>query len=374
MSACTLVGSVTEGEPEPLGVSLTATGINIAVWSAHAEAVELCLFETSEAEIASVVLPGRTGPVFHAHILGVGEGARYGLRAHGPFDPANGRRFNPHKLLLDPYALAIDRPFALNPAMFAYRPDDSLDGASFDESDSAACMPKAIVTRPAPAPSATPLVPWGETVIYELHVRGFTRAHPDIPEPLRGTFAALAHPAAIAHLKRLGVTTVELMPCAAWIDERHLPPLGLANAWGYNPVALLAPEPGRLAPGGWPELRAAFDSLAAAGIETIVDVVLNHTGEGDALGPTVSLRGLDNEAYYRLEPDDPAAYVNDAGTGSTLDLNGGPGLRLAMDALRAWRRLGGVTGFRFDLATIMGRTAAGFDPHRAAAGGDRSGP
>ena len=291
----------------------------------------------------------------------MGEGARYGLRAHGPFAPERGQRFNPHKLLVDPYALAIDRPFTLHPATFAYRLDDPQGGASFDDTDSAPVMPKAVVTRPVRGEAPPPFVPWSETVVYELHVRGFTRAHPEVPEALRGTFAGLAHPAAIAHLKRLGVTTVELMPCAAWIDERHLPPLGLTNAWGYNPAAFLAPDP-RLAPGGWAEVREAIAALAAAGVETIVDVVLNHTGEGDALGPTLSLRGLDNAAYYRLAPNDPAAYRNDAGTGSTLELNAGPGLRLAMDALRAWRRLGGVAGFRFDLATVLGRTNGGFDP------------
>ncbi len=360
-------GAVTEGEPEPLGVSLTPTGINIAVWSAHADAIELCLFDRAGArEAARIPLPGRTGPVFHAHVEGVSEGDRYGLRAHGPFAPERGHRFNAHKLLLDPHALALDRPSALDPAMFAYRRDEPLGGASFDDTDSASGTPKAIVTRPVTSPLAAPeapvpAVPWGGTVIYELHVGGFTRAHPDIPEAVRGTFAGLAHPAAIAHFRRLGVTTLELMPCAAWIDERHLPPLGLTNAWGYNPVAFLAPDP-RLAPGGWVEVRDAIAALATAGIEALVDVVLNHTGEGDALGPTVSLRGLDNAAYYRLPPDNRAAYLNDAGTGSTVALNHGPGLRLAMDALRAWRRLGGVAGFRFDLATIMGRAGGAFDP------------
>jgi glycogen debranching enzyme GlgX/4-alpha-glucanotransferase len=355
------LGAVTEGDPEPLGVSLTPTGVNVAVWSAQAGAIELCLFDgAGDREIVRVLLPGRTGPVFHGHVAGVGAGARYGLRVHGAFDPGRGQRFNPNKLLVDPYALALDRPFILHPAMFGYRADDPQGGASFDETDSAPVMPKAIVGRPRDAVRATPFVPWGETVVYELLVRAFTRTHPDIPDGLRGTFAGLAHPAAVAHFKRLGVTTLELMPCAAWIDERHLPPLGLSNAWGYNPVALLAPDP-RVAPGGWGEIRDALAVLADAGIETLLDVVLNHTGEGDALGPTLSLRGLDNAAYYRLA-DDPAAYLNDAGTGSALDLNHAAGLRLAMDALRAWRRFGGVAGFRFDLATAMGRTGAGFDP------------
>jgi glycogen operon protein len=356
----TAPGPVSEGAPEPLGVSLTDGGINVAVYSADALAIELCLFE-GETEIARIPLPGRTGPVFHGHIAGISEGARYGLRAHGSFAPEKGLRFNPHKLLVDPYALALDRPFALSPSLFAYPPDDP---KGFDETDSAAAMPKAVVSDLSPLAARPPpslATPWGETVIYELHVRGFTKTHPDIPEALRGTFAGLAHPAAIAHLKRLGVTAVELMPASAWIDERHMPPLELTNYWGYNPVAYLAPDP-RLAPGGWAEVRAACEALAAAGVETLLDVVFNHTGEGDALGPTLSLRGLDNRGYYRLQADDAAHYVDDTGTGNTLALDRPAPLRLVMDALRAWRRLGGVSGFRFDLAPVLGRRASGFDP------------
>ena len=354
---------VTEGSPEPLGLSLTSGGANMAVYSDHAEAIELCLFDgAGETEIERILLPGRTGPVFHGHIAGLGEGARYGLRAHGPFEPAKGHRFNPNKLLVDPYALALDRPFVLHPSMFGYRHDNPQDGASFDETDSAFAMPKAIAAAPAivpPPPALT--IPWGETVIYELHVRGFTRTHPDIPEALRGTFAGLGHPAAIAHLKELGVTTVELLPAAAWIDEAHLQKLGLSNYWGYNPVAFMAPDP-RLAPGGWAEVRAAVEALAAAGIETLLDVVFNHSGECDALGPVLSLKGLDNAGYYRLRPGDLADYVDDSGTGNTLALDRPAGVRLAMDALRACRRLGGVAGFRFDLATVLGRRPEGFDP------------
>ncbi len=332
------------------------------MFSAHAEAIELCLFdETGAREIERISLASRSGDVFHAHVGGLREGARYGLRAHGPFDPARGHRFNPSKLLVDPHALALDRPFSLHPSMFAYAPDDPALDLSFDRTDSAPFTPKAILTRPARADAASrPKRPWDETIIYELHVRGFTKRHPGVPEPLRGTFAGLAHDASIAHLTRLGVTTIEIMPCAAWIDERHLMKLGLSNYWGYNPIAMMAPDP-RLAPGGWDEVRGAVARLHEAGLEVLVDVVLNHTGEGDALGPTVCLRGLDNASYYRLSRDDPRHYVNDAGCGNILACDRAPVVRYALDALRAWAIYGGVDGFRFDLATTLARRPDGFD-------------
>ena len=341
-----------EEAPEPLGVSAVERGLNVAVHAPDATFVEFCLFDPAgEVELTRIPLQGRTGGVFHGFIDGVGAGARYGLRAHGPFDPQRGLRFNPNRLLLDPFAQEIDRPFRLHGAMF--------DTAW--EADSGPVMPKAVARAPRPFQPGPQPPDWSSAVIYELHVKGFTATNPDIPEPLRGTFAGLAHPAAISHLHRLGVTVVELMPCAAWVDERHLGPIGLTNYWGYNPVALCAPDP-RLAPGGWAEVRAATEALAAAGIAVVMDVVLNHTGEGDELGPTLSLRGLDNAGYYRLAPDQPSRYVNDAGTGNTLALDRPPGLRLALDALRTWRRLGGVSGFRFDLATVMGRRDDGFEP------------
>jgi glycogen operon protein len=345
------------GSPEPLGVVAADGGVNVAVFSAAAEAIEVCLFDAGgEAELARLRLPGRTGPVFHGHLPGVAPGARYGLRAYGPWQPGKGNWFNPAKLLLDPFAAAIDRPFGLAPALF-----DRPDAQAPDPADSAAGMPKGIVLPPpGPAPLPSPF-DWDRQVIYELHVRGFTMRHPAIPPPLRGTFAGLGHPASIAHLHALGITAVELMPCAAWIDERHLPPLGLTNYWGYNPVALCAPDP-RLAPGGWPEVRAAVAALQAAGIAVLLDVVLNHTGEGDRLGPTLSLRGLDNATYYRAPPDDAGGFINDTGCGNTLALDRPPVLRLAMEALRSWALRGGVDGFRLDLATTLGRRADGFDP------------
>ncbi|MBX3714877.1 MAG: glycogen debranching protein GlgX [Burkholderiales bacterium] len=345
------------GSPEPLGVSLAAGGANVAVHSAHATAIELCLFDAAgERETERIALPERTGDVFHGFVPGVTAGARYGLRAHGPWAPAEGHRFNAAKLLVDPYATALDRRFALHPSVFGALPD----GVTRDEVDSAPVVPRAIVSpHAAPAPAGA-RVPWGETVIYELHARGFTQSHPGVPAAIRGTLAGLAHPAALEHLARLGVTTVELMPLAAWVDERHLPPLGLANYWGYNPVALLAPDPA-LAPGGMAELAACVEALHAAGLEVLLDVVLNHTGEGDEHGPTLSLRGLDNATYYRLAPGNPAHYANDAGCGNTLALERAPVARLALDALRHWATAG-VDGFRFDLATTLARTTGGFDP------------
>ncbi len=352
---------VSPGVPEPMGVTPAGNGVNVAVFSAHATRIELCLFDAADNEVARLALPERTGDVWHGHVAGIRPGQRYGLRAHGPFAPRDGHRFNAHKLLLDPHSAAIDRPFTLHPSMFAYtlgHPDADL---SFDATDSAPFMPKAVVSAPLPALSPGPISPWDRTVLYELHVRGFTKLHRGVPEALRGRFAGLAEPAPLAHLVNLGVTAVELMPVAAWLDERHLPPLGLSNYWGYSPVLFGAPDP-RLAPDGWDEMREAVGRLAAHGIETILDVVLNHTGEGDELGPTVSMRGLDNARYYRLDPHDPRRYMNDAGCGNTLPLERPCALRLAMDSLRRFATQAGVHGFRFDLAATLGRRAAGFDP------------
>lgn len=341
--------------PAPLGVMPTDGGIHVAVHAPRAEAVFFCLFdETGETELARLRLPDRTGPVWHGFLPGIGAGARYGLRAEGAWEPARGLHFNPAKLLLDPFAAAIDRPFTLAPCLF-----DPPDAPRPSPADSAGAMPKAIVLAPPALLPPRPPFDWSRQSLYELHVRGFTMRHPEVPPAQRGTFAALAHPAVLDHLKRLGIGAVELMPVAAWIDERHLPPLGLSNYWGYNPVALCAPDP-RLAPGGWPEVRAAVAALQAAGIAVILDVVFNHTGEGDRLGPTLSLRGLDAPGYYRLAPD--GALVNDTGCGNTLAAERPPGLALVLAALRAWAGRAGVDGFRLDLALTLGRGANGFDP------------
>jgi glycogen debranching enzyme GlgX len=320
--------------------------VDVAIPAPGATRLFFCVFEDG-TEIARHALPNRRGDIFHGHIPGIADGTAYGLRAEGPWD----RRFNPQKLLLDPWARALEGKLRTHPTAFD-------TGEAPDPADSGPHLVRAIVQAPLPPQDWRPLPPRAD-VIYELHVRGFTKQHPDIPEAIRGTFAGLAHPAAIAHLTRLGVTQVELLPTAAWVDERHLGPLGLTNYWGYNTVCWLAPDP-RLAPGGMAEVRAAVGALRAAGIGVILDIVLNHSGEGDALGPTLSLRGLGNGAWYRLHAD---GYVDDTGCGNTIALDQPWPLRLAMDAMRHWAEQAGVDGFRLDLATTLGRTPTGFDPH-----------
>lgn len=326
-----------------------ADGTRFTVWSGAAERMWVCLYDGAH-EAARVELARDGDGLFTAVVPGVGAGARYGLRADGPYDPDAGLWFDPAKLLVDPHALALDAPFAYDPRLAAAR-DAALDTAPL--------MPKAIVTDlpPPRAPEPVRFRPGG--LIYETQVRAFSLRHPEVPPALRGTVAALAEPAVIHHLQRIGVDAVELMPITAWIDERHLPPLGLSNAWGYNPVAYLAPDP-RLCPGGIAELRATVDALHAAGIGVLLDVVFNHTGESDRLGPTLSLRGLDARAYFRHAPE--GWLINDTGCGNTLDCTHPATRRLVLDAMRHFVGQAGVDGFRFDLAPILGRTATGFDP------------
>lgn len=349
-----------EGSSEPLGATPMSGGVNFATFSSHATAIEICVFGPDDAAEERYLLPGRTGDVWHGFVPGLPEGSRYGLRAHGPFAPMSGHRFNPSKLLVDPYAVQIDRAFRLHQSMLPSGPRSSL-APTPDHRDTGAWMPKALIREPAPQRIGhRPIVPWGETVIYELHVRAFTKLNEVVPAELRGRLAALAHPAVLSYLSELGITTIEVMPLAAWVDEPHLGPLGLTNFWGYNPAVLMAPDP-RLAPDGWREISETVATLASHGLETIVDVVLNHSGEGDEDGPMLSFRGLDNSVYYRLAPGRPDQYVNDTGTGNTLALDRPICVRLAMDALRCWVRRAGVHGFRFDLGTVAGRRDTGFD-------------
>eukprot|EP01037_Dinobryon_pediforme_P009457 gene9457-9537_t len=347
---------ISSGLPEPLGVTLDPSGVNVAVFSAHATKIEFCLFENGGE--TRITLPERTGNIFHGHIARVTAGAHYGLRAHGPYAPLDGHRFNPNKLLVDPYALALDGPFVLHESMFGYdRTSTELD-LSFSDTDSAPFMPKAIVCASPPRCAVKSFVPWAKTVLYEAHVKGLTQLHPHVPAQQRGTFSGLASPPMRDYFKNLGISSLELLPASASIDERHLPPLGLKNYWSYNHIAFLVPAP-HLAPNGWAEVYEATSRLAQSGIETLIDVVYNHSGEGDELGPTVSFRGLDNASYYRLQ-DNKRFYINDMGCGNCLDLARPHLVRLVMDSLRAWAEFGGVHGFRFDLATALGRHP-GFD-------------
>ena len=324
-------------------MTLAGDGVNVAVVSRHATGVLFCVFDDSgEEELYRFVLPRRLGDVHFGFVSGLGAGARYGFRAEGPWDEAGGHRFDAAKLLIDPYASAIDRPFFHYPELLE---------RGFD---TAALVPKCVVTEAYEI--AAPLPPAAPRLIYELQVRSFSKLHPKIPAIKRGTVAALAEPAILDHLVKLGVDTVEIMPLAAWIDERHLPPLGLSNAWAYNPVTFMAPDP-RLAPGGFAEIRAAVEALHGAGIRVLLDVVFNHTGESDEGGATLSLRGLDNALYYAHAD---GRLVNHTGCGNTLALDRAPAMRLVMDAMRNWVNRTGVDGFRFDLAPVMGRTTQGF--------------
>ena len=341
--------AVSAGDGERLGVTLLDVGVNVAVVSTSAESVDFCLFDAhGEHEIARLPLARVSETTFAAVVEGVGAGAKYGLRADGRYAPEAGDWFDPAKLLIDPYARALDRPFVFDARLAAPR------AAAVD---TAALMPKAIVTADG-AGLARPLAPAPAGFVYELGVKSFTRGHPSVPANLRGTVAALAEPAVIDHLVRLGVDTVELMPIAAWIDERHLVALGLSNAWGYNPVAFMAPDP-RLAPGGIAEVRRAVEALHAAGIRVILDVVYNHSGEGDEFGPTLSLRGLDNRLYYRHQQD--GQLTNDTGTGNTIAADRPLVTRLILDSMRHWIDAAGVDGFRLDLAVTLGRGEHGFD-------------
>jgi glycogen operon protein len=310
----------------------------------------LCLFDAADAETGRWPMARGPDGVFAVEVPGIGTGARYGLRAEGPWEPGLGDRFDPAKLLVDPHAVALDRPFVWDPRLALPRAEAV---------DTAALMPKALVADlpPPVLPHAPRFAPGG--LVYELQVRAFTIRHPGVPERLRGTVAALACPAVVEHLRRLGVMAVELMPVAAWIDERHLGPLGLTNAWGYNPGVFMALDP-RICPGGIAELRGAVAALHAAGIGVILDVVFNHTGESDARGPTLSLRGLDNAAYFRH--DDEGRLINDTGCGNTVAAEHPAARRLILDTMRHFVTRAGVDGFRFDLGLTLARGSKGFDP------------
>jgi glycogen operon protein len=345
------------GRPEPLGANWDGKGVNFAIFSAHAEKVELCLFDRSGMhEEGRIELPEFTDEVWHAYLPDVRPGQLYGYRVYGPFDPAQGHRFNPNKLLIDPYTKSLAGRARWSDALFGYRVGSPREDLSFDRRDNARQVPKCRVIEPAFTwgDHRRPRVPWEETIILELNVRGMTMRHPEVEPAYRGTFAGLASPAMIDYLLALGVTAVELLPVHAAVDDRHLVERGLTNFWGYNTLAYFAPDPRFLGAAAIAGFKTMVKRLHEAGIEVLLDVVYNHTGEGNHLGPTLTFRGIDNLSYYRLESD-RRFYWDVTGTGNTLNLDHPRVLQLVMDSLRYWAEEMQVDGFRFDLAPALAR-------------------
>jgi len=353
------------GTPYPLGATWDGLGTNFAIFSAHAERIELCLFDPAgRREIARIDLPECTDEIWHGYLPNGRLGLIYGYRAYGPYSPQDGHRFNPHKLLLDPYARRFAGSLRWSDALFGYRIHSPRADLSYDRRDSAPSALKAVVSEDVFdwGDDRPPSVPWSKTVIYEAHVRGLTMLRDHIRPNERGTFAALADANVIQYLQKLGITAIELLPIHAFLQDRTLVERGLRNYWGYNTIGFFAIEPSYLSDGSRNEMRVAVRRLHAAGIEVILDVVYNHTAEGSELGPTLSFRGLDNASYYRLVPDNRRHCVNDTGTGNTLNLSHPRVLQLVMDSLRYWVISFHVDGFRFDLGVTLGREAVGFDP------------
>jgi glycogen operon protein len=356
--------SLPAGRPFPLGATVEEGGVNFSVFSAHGTRAFVCLYDPADPgrEVARHELPGRTAHVFHGFVPDVRPGALYGLRVDGPYDPEHGHRFNVNKLLLDPYARAIHGTVDLKGPICGYDPESPEKDLSFDGRDSAGAVPRCVVTSTGNfdwGGARSPSRPLAESVIYELHVRGFTRRHPDVPEELRGTYLGLAHPAAIAHLRSLGVTAVELLPVHAFDNDGTLADRGLTNYWGYNPLGYFAPhaafaasrEPGAAVR----EFKQMVRALHEAGLEVILDVVYNHTWEGNQEGPTVSFRGLDNAAYYLASEENARYPMQFSGCGNCLNMRSPYALRLVMESLRYWATEMRVDGFRVDLASVLGR-------------------
>ncbi len=351
------------GESYPLGASWDGEGVNFALFSVHAERVELCLFDAEGVrEVARYELPEKTHDVWHGYLPRASVGMVYGYRVYGPFDPLSGHRFNHHKLLLDPYARQLQGRFVWDQSHFAYMPGGVDEDLTFDTRDNARYMYKGVVTSLlAPSSIARPSIPWHQTTIYETHLRGFTRLHPDVVESQRGCFSALSDDKVIDYIKALGITTIELLPVHAFLDEQHLFTKGLSNYWGYNTLSYFAQHPAYQRAHGVLEFRHMVERLHDAGLEVILDVVYNHTAEGNGRGPTLSFRGIDNLSYYRLQAGQARYYDNDTGCGNTVDLSHPRVMQLVMDSLRYWSGEMGVDGFRFDLATVLGREEKGYN-------------
>ncbi|SEK12197.1 glycogen operon protein [Variovorax sp. OK605] len=360
--------TVLEGSSHPLGASFTGDGVNFAVFSAHATKVQVCIFdEAGTTQVGCVTLPEYTDEIWHGFVPGLQPGARYGLRVHGPYEPEKGHRFNHHKLLLDPYAKAYMGELKWGPEVFGYTVGHADADLSFDERDSAPFMPKCVVVDSRFEWTQTDAlrVPWKETVFYETHVRGFTMRHPAVPEHFRGTFAGMARDDVLAPIRALGVTSVELLPVQMFLNQSSLLEKGLTNFWGYDTIGFFALDPRYMDGPHIDEFKHMVDRFHAHGLEVILDVVYNHTPEGNELGPTISFKGIDNASYYRLLPDGdgpgPRYYINDTGTGNTVNLSHPRVLQMVMDSLRYWVTEMRVDGFRFDLATILAREPHGFD-------------
>ncbi|WP_316165885.1 MULTISPECIES: glycogen debranching protein GlgX [unclassified Bradyrhizobium] len=353
------------GTPTRLGASWDGRGTNFALFSANAEKVELCLFDSQgRREIERIELPERTEDVWHGYLNDVSPGQVYGYRVYGPYEPERGHRFNPHKLLLDPYAKRLAGRLVWSDAHFAYRAGSPREDLSFDRRDNARGMPKAVVVDETfnwGRREMRPSIPWEDTIIYEAHVKGLTIKREDVPPNLRGTYGGLSSPAMVKHLKRLGVTTIELLPAHAFIDDRMLVEKKLVNYWGYNTISYFAPEPRYAQDNPLDSFRTMVARLHDAGIEVMLDVVYNHTAEGNHLGPTLCYRGIDNASYYWLKPDNPRYYDDFTGCGSSVNLTHPRVLQMVMDSLRYWVEVCHVDGFRFDLATTLARGSRGYD-------------
>ena len=357
---------IKEGLPHPRGASWDGRGTNFSLFSAHATKVELCLFDSSgERETDRIELPEYTDQIFHGHLSEVGPGTFYGYRVHGPYEPEAGHRFNPNKLVLDPYARAHAGGLTWNPAVFGYQMESS-DDLTFDERDSAPFTPKCVVVDPNFDWQGEPgrqFVPWEHTIIYETHVKGFTKLNPKVPEGLRGTYAGFGTKDVVSYIKALGVTSVELLPVHTFINDSQLLERGLTNYWGYNSIGFFAPDPRYASdvPNSLREFKEMVARFHDAGLEVILDVVYNHTAEGNERGPTLSFKGIDNASYYRLLPDQKRYYINDTGTGNTLNLSHMRVIQMVTDSLRYWATEMHVDGFRFDLGTILAREPRRFD-------------
>jgi isoamylase len=361
------VSRLKEGLPYPKGATWDGNGVNFALFSANATKVEVCLFDAQgRTEIERIELPEYRDEIWHGYVSDLRPGQVYAYRVHGPYAPDEGHRFNPNKLVLDPYARAHIGELRWDPAVFAYKVGDEAADLSFDERDSAPFMPKCVVVDPNfdwAREKVRPSVPWDRTIVYETHVRGYTRLHPRVPEHSRGTFAGLAHKDVVAYIRSLGVTTVELLPVHTFVNDSFLLEKGLTNYWGYNSIGFFAPDPRYAADPAktLQEFKEMVARLHDAGLEVMIDVVYNHTAEGNELGPTLSFKGIDNASYYRLLPDRRRYYINDTGTGNTLNLSHPRVIQMVCDSLRYWAQEMHVDGFRFDLGTILAREPSGFD-------------